>query len=76
MGAIYDDVMGDVWPASQTGSDGANYGSATLSPQGYFEVRTFQHLPSSIIYTVGDYGLDDPSAMNYTNPCASNGVAL
>ncbi len=53
--------MGEVWPAAMPGPATADYGSVSLSPVGAFEVRSLQTF--EIVYTVGEYGLDDTGAI-------------
>ncbi|MEM8774247.1 MAG: DUF3604 domain-containing protein [Pseudomonadota bacterium] len=53
--------MGDVWPQAMPGPDGADYGSVEFTPQGAFEVRSFQSF--RLRYRVGQYGLDDTGAI-------------
>ena len=61
MTGISTDVMGDVWPGAEPGNAAANYGSVSFSPEGRFEARSFQTF--SLVYTVGEYGLDDTGAI-------------
>ncbi|MEM7508115.1 MAG: DUF3604 domain-containing protein [Pseudomonadota bacterium] len=85
MAGIPDDMMGDVWPAAQPGPDGADYGHISFAPNGRFQVRSFQTF--TIVYTVGEYGLDDTGAIKvvqrwtgdqggvqFANPKAANYV--
>lgn len=53
--------MGEVWPTAMPGTATADYGSVSLSPAGAFEVRSLQTF--EIVYTVGEYGLDDTGAI-------------
>ncbi len=61
MAVIEDDLMGDFWPHAQPGGDGANYGTTRFSPEGSFTIRTYQTF--TLIYTVGEFGLDDTGAI-------------
>ena len=71
MAPIIPSEMGDVWPVVQPGRQNSDYGSATLSPTGPFEVRSFQTL--TVTYTVGRFGLDDTGAIciaqRWVNDC-------
>lgn len=60
MTGIPDHLMGDVWP-SGPGPDGADYGALSFAPTGAFAVRSFQTF--TLIYTVGEFGLDDTGAV-------------
>lgn len=53
--------MGEVWPTALPGAATADYGSVSLSPKGAFEVRSLQTF--TIVYKVGEYGLDDTGAI-------------
>ncbi len=85
MSSIPPEMMGDVWPVARPGDDEADYGSVCFSPQGSYEVRSFQCF--TLTYTVGEFGLDDTGAIKivqrFTNdggrwqfgdPCAPNYV--
>ena len=50
-------LVGEVWPAATPAEDPVLYGQAELSPEGAFQVRTFQTF--NLKYTVGRFGLDD-----------------
>tara|TARA_B100000315_G_scaffold251951_1_gene287717 strand:+ start:3921 stop:6224 length:2304 start_codon:yes stop_codon:yes gene_type:complete len=55
---IVDSVLvGEVWPAAAPAEDPVLYGQAQLSPDGAFEVRSYQTF--TLTYTVGRFGLDD-----------------
>jgi len=51
------DHVADVWPAAAPAGDPVLYGQAELSPEGAFEVRSYQTF--KLTYTVGRFGLDD-----------------
>ena len=55
------ELMGDVWPATQPGSDPVLYGHVELTPRGAFEARSVQTF--SLTYTVGRYGIDDTGSI-------------
>jgi hypothetical protein len=74
MTRIADAQMGDVWPTARPGRDGADYGAVSLSPEGAFAVRSFQTF--TLIYTVGEYGLDDTGAIKIVQRWAADGGAL
>lgn len=50
-------LVGEVWPAATPSEDPVLFGQAELSPEGAFQVRTFQTF--NLKYTVGRFGLDD-----------------
>ncbi|MBI1386621.1 MAG: DUF3604 domain-containing protein [Rhizobiales bacterium] len=67
------DHMGEVWPDVFPGAETADYGQFTLSPEGPVEVRSFQSF--TLVYTVGEYGLDDTGAIKLVQRwTADNGV--
>ena len=74
MTTISNDVMGDVWPHAEPGKEGADYGSVSFSPQGGFEVRSFQTF--GLVYTVGEYGLDDTGAIKVAHNFTPDGGKL
>ncbi len=74
MGGIPQDVMGDVWPAPEPGMDGADYGSVGFFPLGTFPVRSFQTF--TLVYTVGQYGLDDTGAIKVVHNFTPDGGRL
>ena len=51
------DHVADVWPAAAPAEDPVLYGQAKLTPEGAFEVRSYQTF--TLTYTVGRFGLDD-----------------
>jgi len=55
------ELVGELWPAGQPGTDPVLYGHATLEPKGAFAVRSLQTF--RLVYTVGRYGLDDTGAI-------------
>ncbi len=55
------DLMGENAPSVWPGEDPSLYGSATLSPTGAVETRSFQTF--TVTYTVGRLGLDDTGAI-------------
>ena len=73
MNDISADKMGDVWPTAVPGRDGADYGSVEFFPQGEFEARSFQTF--TLIYTVGEYGLDDTGAIKVAHNFTLDGGA-
>ncbi|MFC3616134.1 DUF3604 domain-containing protein [Lutimaribacter marinistellae] len=68
---IPDDLMGDIWPKAQPGPDDADYGSTRFSPLGRFPVRSFQSF--TLVYTVGEFGLDDTGAIKIVGRWTSDG---
>ena len=74
MGRIARENKGEIWPSAKPGVDGTNYGSVQLSPQGRFEVRSFQTF--SFTFTVGDHGLDDTGAIKIVQRWTPDGGAL
>lgn len=50
-------LVGEVWPAAAPANDPVLFGHAEISPEGAFEVRSYQTF--TLIYTVGRFGLDD-----------------
>ncbi|NNE24153.1 MAG: DUF3604 domain-containing protein [Rhizobiales bacterium] len=74
MTGIPDDVMGDVWPGAEPGRAGADYGTVSFSPDGSFEARSFQTF--SLVYTVGQYGLDDTGAIKVVHNFTPDGGKL
>lgn len=71
MARIPDAIMGDVWPAVEPGSDGANYGETSFHPTGRFPVRSFQSF--KLVYTVGEFGLDDTGAIKIVSRWTNDG---
>ena len=61
MKPIEDELLGDVWPAVEPGTDDRDYGSARLEVSGSCTIRSFQTL--TITYTAGKFGLDDTGAI-------------
>ena len=61
MSPIPENLMGDLWPNAFPGTQDADYGSATLTPTGAFEVRS--HHQFTLTYTVGAFGLNDTGAI-------------
>jgi len=59
--AVARELMGEIWPGAEPGSDVHAYGSATLEPTGEFDVRSFNSF--TITYTVGQFGIDDTGAI-------------
>ena len=49
--------VGEVWPAAVPAEDPVLYGQAEISPEGAFQMRSFQTF--NLTYTVGRFGLDD-----------------
>ncbi len=58
---IDSELMGEVWPTAQPGSDQALYGQVSLEPTGEFPVRSFQTF--RLTFKVGRLGLDDTGAI-------------
>jgi hypothetical protein len=71
MPQIPDDIMGDAWPEARPGPDGADYGTTILQPEGRFPVRSFQSF--TIVYTVGQFGLDDTGAIKIVTRWTDDG---
>lgn len=71
MAQIPDPLMGDIWPTALPGMEEADYGSATLSPLGSFEIRSFQSFV--LVYTVGEYGLDDTGSIKIVQRWTQDG---
>ena len=80
------DYVGEGWTPVEPGTDPVLYGHAHISPQGQFEVRSYQTF--TLTYTVGRFGLDDTGAirvvframgdtgkMQATEPAADNFVS-
>lgn len=61
MPPIPNELMGDLWPQALPGSDLADYGACSLSPNGSFVARSFQSF--ELVYTVGSFGIDDTGAI-------------
>ena len=74
MTGIADGHMGEVWPDSRPGPDDACYATATLEPQGRFEVRSFQCFTFTV--TIGEYGLDDTGAIKIVQRWTPDGGNL
>ncbi len=58
---IDSELMGEVWPTAQPGSDPTLYGQVSLEPTGKFHVRSFQTF--RLTFKVGRLGLDDTGAI-------------
>ncbi|MEM6480778.1 MAG: DUF3604 domain-containing protein [Pseudomonadota bacterium] len=71
MQTIPEDIMGDVWPSSEPGPDGSDYGSVDFSPGGRFPIRSTQSF--KLVYTVGAFGLDDTGALKIVSRWTSDG---
>ncbi len=71
MTKIPDELMGDIWPEAQPGRDGANYGMTCFSSEGRFPVRSFQSF--KLVYTVGEFGLDDTGAIKIVSRWTDDG---
>ena len=84
-GPVDRSLVGDNAPSVWPGEDAALYGTATLSPMGPVEARTFQTF--KLTYTVGKLGIDDTGGIQVafrfigdagkaqiTNPAAPNYV--
>ena len=56
-GPVASNLVGDNAPSVRSGDDPALYGSATLTPTGPVETRSFQTF--KLTYTVGKLGIDD-----------------
>ncbi|MEM6984919.1 MAG: DUF3604 domain-containing protein, partial [Pseudomonadota bacterium] len=69
--SIPDHLMGDVWPEAQPGADNANYGTSSFGTTGRFAVRSFQTF--SLVYTVGEFGLDDTGAIKIVHRWTGDG---
>ena len=54
---VNSNLVGEVWPAASPAEDPVLYGQAELSPEGAFQVRSYQTF--TLKYTVGRFGLDD-----------------
>ncbi|MEM1396214.1 MAG: DUF3604 domain-containing protein [Pseudomonadota bacterium] len=68
---IPDDIMGDAWPDLEPGPDGSDYGTTMFSPEGRFPVRSLQSF--RLVYTVGDFGLDDTGAIKIVSRWTDDG---
>ncbi|MDP6413323.1 MAG: DUF3604 domain-containing protein [Arenicellales bacterium] len=55
------DYIGEGWTPVEPGANPVLYGHAQISPQGRFEVRSYQTF--ALTYTVGRFGLDDTGAI-------------
>jgi len=60
-GVVAPDLVGDVWPTTEPGTDPVLYGHVSLEPRGAFEVRSVQTF--KMVYTVGRYGIDDTGSI-------------
>lgn len=60
-GVVASELVGDVWPATEPGTDPVLYGHVSLEPRGAFEVRSVQTF--KMVYTVGRYGIDDTGSI-------------
>lgn len=74
MPKIPDNIMGDIWPDASPGPDGANYGTTSFMPEGRFPVRSFQSF--QLVYTVGEFGLDDTGAIMVVTRWTNDGGAV
>ena len=50
------ELMGDVWPMTQPGTDPVLYGHVTLEPRGAFEARSLQTFNGNL--GIGRHGRD------------------
>ncbi len=71
MSIIESQFMGDVWPDLLPGKLDADYGSVSLVPTGDFEVRSLHTF--KLVYTVGEYGLDDTGAIKIVHRWTDDG---
>ena len=71
MSIIESEFMGDVWPELRPGKADADYGSVSLAPTGDFEVRSLQTF--TLVYIVGEYGLDDTGAIKIVHRWTDDG---
>jgi len=55
--------MGEIWPSAQPAANPDLYGKVEFSPNGAFEVRSFQTF--HLVYTAGLYGMDDTGAIQH-----------
>ncbi|MGI9597192.1 MAG: DUF3604 domain-containing protein, partial [Acidimicrobiales bacterium] len=60
-GLVARDLVGEVWPGAQPGTDPVLYGHVDIEPKGPVAVRS--HATFSVRYTVGRFGLDDTGAI-------------
>ena len=74
MPPIPNDIMGDLWTAARPGREDADYGSVSLTPRGAFPARSMQSF--TLIYTVGEFGLDDTGAIKIVQRWTNDGGAL
>ena len=74
MAGIPENIMGDFWPEAEPGPDGATYGTTRFSPTGSFPVRSCQTF--TLVYTVGQFGLDDTGALKLVNRWVGDGGGL
>ena len=58
---IANQLIGDVWPAAEPGSDPSLYGHVELAPTTPVEVRSLQTF--TLTYTVGRFGIDDTGSI-------------
>ena len=54
---VNSELVGEVWPMAVPAEDPVLYGQAELSPEGAFQVRSYQTF--TLTYKVGRFGLDD-----------------
>lgn len=67
-------LMGDLWPQALPGAENADYGSVALSPQGKFVARSVHTF--TLVYTVGQFGLDDTGAVKIVQRWTNDGGPL
>lgn len=62
--------VGEVWPASEPGSDPVLFGYVTLSPSGAFEARSLQTF--TLTYTAGRFGVDEGGGIRLVSRFAND----
>lgn len=73
-GPVSHQLVGEVWPAAQPGTDPVLYGHASLESPSAVEVRSFQTF--TLRYTVGRYGLDETGAIRVVFRAIGDAKAL
>ena len=74
MSPIPNHLMGDLWPQALPGAENADYGHVALSPQGQFVARSIHTF--TLVYTVGQFGLDDTGAIKIVQRWTNDGGSL
>jgi len=62
--------IGEVWPASEPGSDPVLFGSVTVSPSGSFQARSLQTF--NLTFTAGRFGVDEGGGIRLVSRFAND----